>query len=120
MKRLLLTVLLFAVTGAVGLSQTPQTPIGISRTTVIDNPRVIVMRLVMDPGAREQVHSHPYDVVVVQLTRGTVETTIGTDRTTSLREPGFVWFIAKNTPHAAANVGKEPFEVVTTILKEGK
>jgi quercetin dioxygenase-like cupin family protein len=117
MKRAFLVLLLVPLVGAVGASQTPQTPIGFTRTTIIDNPRVTVMRLTAEPGAREEVHTHPYDIVVVQLTRGEVEMTVGSEKLTGPRDPGFVVFIAKGTPHAAANVGKTPFDVIVTVIK---
>ena len=117
MKRVLLVLLLVPLLAAVGASQTPQSPIVFTRSTIIDNPRVTVMRLTAEPGAREEVHTHPYDVVVVQLTRGDLEMTVGSEKVSGTRDPGFSMFIAKGTPHAAANVGKTPFDVIVTVIK---
>jgi oxalate decarboxylase/phosphoglucose isomerase-like protein (cupin superfamily) len=98
-------------------SQTPQTPVGMTRTTLFENARVRVVKIKVDPGAREQVHKHDYDIVVTQLTPGQVEMVVADQKSTAFREAGYTWFVPKGMMHAGANVGKEPFEIVTVILK---
>lgn len=93
------------------------TPPGITRTQLLDNTSVLVARLHMEPGAREDLHTHPFSAVVVQMGAGDVEMRIGTRRETAPREAGHVEFLAAEIPHAAANVGSAPFEVVTVALK---
>jgi quercetin dioxygenase-like cupin family protein len=102
------------------LRGTPQTialPPGIFRTELLDNETVLVARLRMAPGAREEVHTHPFSAVVLQLTAGEVDMQLGDTRGTSRREHGFVEFIPRLVPHAAVNVGSQPYDVVTIALK---
>lgn len=102
--------------GGAAFTQAPPAP-GISRQEVVNNDRVVVSHLELAPGAREQVHTHPFDAVVVQLTAGTVEMTLDGKTTTASVKAGQVWFVRRDTPHAAANVGSAPYEVVTVALK---
>ncbi len=97
------------------LAQT--TPAGITRTALIENDTVMIARLRMAPGAREEVHTHPFSAVVVQIGAGDVETRVGTRRDTARREPGHVDFIAAEMPHASANAGALSFDLVTVALK---
>lgn len=97
-------------------SATP-VPAGISRTTVIDNDATRVVRVAFEPGAREVVHAHPYDLVVVQLTAGTVEAMIGSDRSTADRQAGYVWYMPKEVPHLVGNAGTTAFEVMSVAVK---
>jgi quercetin dioxygenase-like cupin family protein len=94
-----------------------QTPPGITRTQLLDNPTVMIARLNMAPGARETVHTHPFSAVIVQLTPGDVEMRIGTRPETTRKERGTVDFIAAEMPHAAANVGTSAFDLVTVAIK---
>jgi quercetin dioxygenase-like cupin family protein len=98
-------------------SQTPQTPVGFTRTALFENARVRVVKIRAEPGAREALHKHDYDIVVTQLTPGEVEMVLGDQKSTAFREAGFTWYVPKGTMHAGANVGKEAFEIVTVILK---
>jgi quercetin dioxygenase-like cupin family protein len=98
-------------------SQTPQTPVGMTRTTLLENARVRVVKIEVNPGAREALHRHDYDIVVMQLTPGQIEDAVGDRKTTGFREAGYTVFVPKGTMHAGANVGKEAFEIVTVILK---
>lgn len=100
------------------LAQT--TPAGITRTALVENDTVMMARLSMAPGAREEVHTHPFSAVVVQIGAGDVETRVGTRRGTERRDPGHVDFIAAEMPHAAANAGALSFDVVTVALKPGR
>ena len=92
-------------------------PAGIVRTPLLENDTVMMARLRMAPGAREEVHTHPFSAVVVQIDEGDVEMRVGTRRETSRREPGHVDFIAADMPHAAANAGASAFDIVTVALK---
>jgi quercetin dioxygenase-like cupin family protein len=92
-------------------------PPGITRTELENNATVLIARLRMAPGAREDVHTHPFSAVVVQMGAGDVEMRLGDAHTTTRRAHGFVEFIPREVPHAAANVGQEPFDVVTIAMK---
>lgn len=98
--------------------QTP--PPGITRTAVLENETVLVARLALAPGAREDVHTHPFSAVVVQLGEGTIDMQLGRARTAGPRGRGFVEFVASELPHAAANVGSNTVEVVTVAVKPGR
>jgi quercetin dioxygenase-like cupin family protein len=92
-------------------------PAGITRTTLIENETVMMARLRMAPGAKEEIHTHPFSAIVVQLDDGDVDMRLGDMRTSGRRPAGFVEFIPRNSPHAAANVGADAFDLVTIAIK---
>ena len=92
-------------------------PPGITRAPLLENDTVMMARLRMAPGAREEVHTHPFSAVVVQIDEGDMEMQVGTRRETARRGPGHVDFIAADMPHAAANAGSSAFDIVTVALK---
>jgi quercetin dioxygenase-like cupin family protein len=94
-----------------------QLPPGITRTEILDNANVLVARLRMAPNTREEVHTHPFSAVVVQIGAGEVDMRLGDARATSRRDHGHVEFIPRGMPHAAANAGPQPFDVVTIAVK---
>ncbi len=104
-----------AVTLSIGAGA--QNAARISSTRVIDNDRVTVLRLTFPPGAREQVHVTPQDLVVMQATPGDVEVTVDKETSTGRVETGKSWYVSKVTPHAYSNVGKDPFDLVVVFLK---
>ena len=103
-----------------GASASSQPPPGITRTALIENDSVMMARLRMAPGAKEDMHTHPFSAIVVQLDPGEVDMRMGAARGTSRRPAGFVEFIAKETPHAAANVGAAALDLLTIALKPGR
>jgi quercetin dioxygenase-like cupin family protein len=105
-----------AATGVVEQQAAAPAP-GITRLELVNNPTVLVARLRMAPGAQEDVHTHPFSAVVVQIGEGDVDMRLGDGRATTRRAHGFVEFIPREMPHAAANVGQEPFDVVTIAIK---
>lgn len=113
----IVTLLLVSATASALALRAQTMPPGITRAQLLDNPTVMVARLTFAPGAREQVHTHPFSAVVVQLGPGDVEARIGTKPETGRRDRGHVEFIAAEIPHAAANVGTAAFEVVTVAIK---
>jgi quercetin dioxygenase-like cupin family protein len=106
-----------SIAGAARHRQTPQMPIGITRTQLADNQTVLVARLKLEPGAREIPHTHPFSAVVIQIVPGEVEMTLGADHTREHRGRGHVQYIPREVTHAAANVGAAPFDVVTIAIK---
>ena len=66
----------FATTAAVD-QQAGAPPPGIKRTELEDNRTALIARLRMAPGAREDVHTHPFSAVVVQIGAGDVEMRLG-------------------------------------------
>src|SRR5262249_30004598 len=75
-------------------------PPGISRSLVVENEEVHVTRLRFEPGAREPDHSHPYDLLTMQIDRATVGILNGGELSTAEREPGFIQFIPRGVLHA--------------------
>ena len=112
-KRATLWLLLLAA----GAAMAQTMPAGITRTALLENDSVMVARLSLAPGAREQTHTHPFSAVVVQLGPGEVEMRLGPQAGTTRRDLGHAEFIAAEIPHAAANVGTAAFDVVTIALK---
>lgn len=100
-----------------GSGQAPGLPPGLTRTVLLDNASVLVARLRFAPGAREEVHTHPFSAVVVHLTPAVVDMRLGAGRTTTRREAGTTEFIPREVPHAAANAGEADFEIVTIAFK---
>jgi quercetin dioxygenase-like cupin family protein len=99
--------------------QAPAKP-RISMVKVLENDRLMVTRLTFPPGAHEEVHIAPQDLVVMQATPGDVEVTFDKETTTSRVETGKTWWISKVTPHAYSNVGQEPFDLIVVFLKDAK
>jgi quercetin dioxygenase-like cupin family protein len=108
-----------ALVGAVSWMASAQSapPPGITRTALVDNSSVMMARLRMAPKAAEDIHTHPFSAVVIQLDAGDVDMRMGSGHTTGRRPAGFVEFIASGVPHAAANVGSSPFDLVTIAIK---
>ena len=94
-----------------------EAPPGISRTTVVDNADTRVVRVRFAPGSREPVHTHPNDLLTVQLTPGIVEILIGSQKTSSERAPGFVQFVPRNVDHAYVSGDTKPVELLSVAIK---
>jgi quercetin dioxygenase-like cupin family protein len=124
MQPLLSVVILVLLAAPLALSArsaatAPQPP-GITRTSLIENATVMMARLRMAPGAAEDMHTHPFSAVVIQLEGGDVDMRLGDARSTGHRPAGSVEFIASGVPHAAANVGRAAFDLVTIAIKPGR
>jgi quercetin dioxygenase-like cupin family protein len=92
-------------------------PPGIARTALIDNAEARVVRVQFGPAGREPVHTHPNDLVTVQIGAGQLEIVLGSEKTTGARPPGAVQFVARNVPHAYASVDTRPFELLSVAIK---
>lgn len=92
-------------------------PAGVTRTPVVDNADASVTRLEFAAAAREPVHMHPYDLVVVPLTTSNVEIQIGTVKETKTLTPGDAFFIPRFEPHAVASLGPATLAVLGVIIK---
>jgi quercetin dioxygenase-like cupin family protein len=90
---------------------------GITRTSVLENDEARVTRVKFDPGARETVHTHPFDLVLVALTGGRVEVMVGSDRSVEDRPAGHVWFLPREIPHAVASAASAPMEFMSIGVK---
>ncbi len=94
-----------------------EAPPGITRATLVDNEFMRVVRVRFSPGSREPVHSHPNDLLTIQLTPGKLDVTMGTQHQTQEREAGFVHFLPRNVQHAYANEDTKPFELISLAVK---
>lgn len=92
-------------------------PPGIVRTTILDNADARVVRADFSPSGREPVHEHPYDLVTVQLTPGTLEVRVGSKKETVRLEAGAVRFLPRNVPHAYASADRRPFTLLSVAIK---
>ena len=92
-------------------------PPGITRTTMLDNDEVRVVRVRFGPDGREPVHMHPNDLLTIQLTSGRVEIAVGSDKSTASHGPGFVQFVPRNVAHAYASADTKPFELISVAIK---
>jgi quercetin dioxygenase-like cupin family protein len=92
-------------------------PPGITRDTLIDNADVRVVRVQFAPGSREPVHTHPNDLLTVQISSGQLEMTIGPENTSGTRDAGFVQFLPRDVPHTYGSVDTKPFELLSVSIK---
>ena len=84
--------------------------------TVLENDKVRIMRARMDVDAREGLHTHAADTIVVHLSGGEIEDTANGKTVVNHWKPGDVEFEARGSSHSARNVGK-PIDVVLVALK---
>jgi len=100
-----------------GGSQPGEAPFtGMSFHTMFENDRVQVIRARMDVGAREGVHTHGSDTVVVHLSGGAIEDTADGRTVVNRWTRGDVEFEGIGTSHSARNVGGA-VDVVLVALK---
>jgi quercetin dioxygenase-like cupin family protein len=92
-------------------------PAGITRETLLDNAEARVVRVTFAPGGREPTHTHPNDLVTVQLTPGRVEIVEGSARSDEMRKAGFVKFLGRGVPHSYASSDAKPFEILSVAIK---
>ena len=97
--------------------QSPKYPI--TRTPVLENERVRVFRVTLEPGQSTSMHTHVFAGLSIALTSGEIEiTTEGKKRADKLSLPlGDVRWRAGAVTHSVKNVGKTRFEAVDVELK---
>jgi quercetin dioxygenase-like cupin family protein len=84
---------------------------------VLDNPRVIVHRYVIEPGHSSGRHTHPGDQLLVFI-RGGVLRSDATGRSTLWREGRVSWQSATDAPDGGStNTGTTPIVVICVTLK---
>lgn len=92
-------------------------PPGITRALVLDNAEARVARVTFAPGAREPVHSHPFDMVLVLLAPGTMDVLVGGDTGVKDYAAGEVVFLPRDVPHAVASADEKLFELLSVAVK---
>ena len=90
---------------------------GITRTTIRDDSRVTVTRVHFEPGAAEEPHTHPYDIVVIPLESVPVQLVIGGKEMSKIEE-GSPNFMGKGVVHFMKNTGTKPFAVIAVAIKQ--
>ena len=63
------------------------------------------------------MHTHPNDLLTVQLTRGTMDIVIGSNTTRGERAAGFVQFLPRSVGHAYVSTDTKPFELMSVAIK---
>ena len=92
-------------------------PPGITRTTVLETHDVRVVRATFARNGREPVHTHPNDLLTIQITAGRVEIFDGSDTAIRSQSAGTVHFLPRNVPHAYASADSKPFEILSIAIK---
>ena len=94
-----------------------EAPPGIERTPLLDNADTRVVRVAFSTTGREPVHTHPYDLITLQISAGRVEILDGDAKTSESREPGFTKFVPRDRQHAYASADDKPFEILSVAIK---
>jgi quercetin dioxygenase-like cupin family protein len=90
--------------------------VGMSFKTLFENETVTAIRARMDVGAREGLHTHASDTIVVHLSGGAIEDTADGTTRVNRWKPGDVEFESRGSSHSARNVG-QAIDVVLVALK---
>jgi quercetin dioxygenase-like cupin family protein len=94
-----------------------EAPAGITRATLVDNEAVRIVRVRFAPGSAEPIHSHPNDLLTIQLTPGKLGVTMGTEHQTQERSGGYVHFLPRNIQHSYASEDSKPFELLSIAIR---
>jgi quercetin dioxygenase-like cupin family protein len=94
-----------------------EAPPGIARQVILDNDDARATNVRFTPGAREPIHSHPFDLVLVQLTPAKMEVQVGDEKTVKDYDTGAVIFLLRNVPHAVSSAHPSPFEILSVGIK---
>ena len=89
---------------------------GITRTVLSDDEVRTVTRVHFAPGAGEVPHTHPFELLVVPLTTGSIDWVLGDRRVETLTK-GDVQFVPAGVTHQLRNPGTEPYEVVAIAIR---
>ena len=76
-----------------------------------------MVRVTFEPGGRESVHTHPNDLVTVQITPGRVAILEDSAKSDEERKPGFVKFLTRGVSHSYASTDTNPFSLVGVAIK---
>ena len=113
----LVTVALKADRRPGGTQARAEPPKGITRKPLLDNPQAAATHVTFSPGAREPVHMHPFDLVVVPLTAGRMELLLGPSSAVQDYAAGEAIFLPRDVPHSLSSRHAEPFEAITVAVK---
>ena len=89
----------------------------ITRTTLLENPRVGVFKFTADAAFKEPpATTHDYDQVLIATAPAALSLEIGGKTTTSMKR-GDVAFIGRGQAHQAQNVSGKPQELIVVAIK---
>ena len=91
--------------------------VGMSFKTLFENDAVTAIRARMEVSAREDLHTHGSDTLVVHLSGGAIEDTADGKTITNRWRPGDVEFESRGSSHSARNVGPA-VDVVLVAFKQ--
>ena len=89
--------------------------VGMSFKTLFENETVTAIRARMEVSAREGLHTHASDTLVVHLSGGAIEDTANGKTSVNRWKPGDVEFESRGSSHSARNVG-QAIDVVLVVL----
>jgi len=89
---------------------------GMSFVPLFENARVSVIRARMEVDAREGVHTHGSDTIVVHLSGGEIEDTANGKTVVNRWKPGDVELESRGSSHSARNIS-HPVDVVLVALE---
>jgi quercetin dioxygenase-like cupin family protein len=95
----------------------PQPLPGLTRSTLLDQAEATINRVELASGAREPVHMHPYDLIVVVPDIIRMDIMIGDMKESKEYDSGATLFVPRNTPHAFGNLETRPIALVTVAPK---
>jgi quercetin dioxygenase-like cupin family protein len=90
---------------------------GVMRKPLLDNQDVSVTRLEFEAEAREAVHTHPYDLLVVPISAARLDMQLGHKKQVGRYAVGETIFVPRGTAHAVANVGTASFRLLGIRIK---
>jgi quercetin dioxygenase-like cupin family protein len=90
---------------------------GVMRTPLLDNADVMVTRLEYEPDAREPLHDHNYDLLILPTTASRIDLQLGDKKLVRSYTLGEAIFIRRRVPHAIAHIGAGSFRAVTVAFK---
>ena len=90
---------------------------GVMRTPLLDNADVMVTRLEYEPEAREPLHDHNYDLLILPTTASRIDLQLGDKKQVRSYTLGEAIFIRRRVPHAIAHIGAGSFRAVTVAFK---
>ena len=90
--------------------------VGMSFKKIFENETVTALRARMEVNAREDLHTHASDTIVVHLSGGAIEDTADGTTRVNRWKPGDVEFEGRGSSHSARNVG-QAVDVVLVALK---
>jgi predicted metal-dependent enzyme (double-stranded beta helix superfamily) len=112
-----LALVALASSAPAAVASAPAATRAVQRELLLDNPRVLVERSVLQPGQSTEAHAHSADQLLV-FVKGGVLKSATSGRSTLWRDGRVIWYssvdVAEDT---SRNVGTEPIVVISVTLK---